>query len=53
MTPYDVIRMYTVVSSLETSFIYLIEVKHYLSKWLGKERTEIMVPSKKELCYLC
>ena len=44
------IRMCTIVTSSDmTSFVYIDDEKHHLSKWLGKER---MTPSKKKLSYL-
>ena len=33
------IRMYTIVTSSDmTSFVYIGDEKHHLSKWLGKEK---------------
>ena len=42
--------MCTIVTSLDmTSFVYIGDEKHHLSKWLGKEKK---YPSKKKLCCL-
>ena len=44
------IRICTIVTSSDmTSFVYIGDEKHHLSKWLGKEKND---PSKKKLCYL-
>ena len=44
------IRMCTIVTSSDmTSFVYIGEEKHHLSKWPWRKRND---PSKKKLCYL-
>ena len=41
------IRMCKIVTSSDmTSFVYICDEKHHLSKWLGKEKKR-MTPSKK------
>ena len=35
-----------------TSFVYIDDEKHHLSKWLGKAFEKEMTPSKKKLSYL-